>query len=221
MNSKKTATVIMQSLAAIAILVFVFPSIFRGIINKASQNTMDRPQTVSMIRHDVPAATGRAVLEQSPDPNHLFGYIRSIREDEGILYAEFDLAEWITNDHSPTSTPESAMQADLAAAEDGNCGYTPEEATPGSCAPNGFYIRNNSTSTRMIPINSDVIIESYRSAHSTSGLYLNEDGTWKLTRISIDELKRIIETINSNFGPVFDVSVRDGKIWKIAEKYIP
>lgn len=218
MNSRKTTSAIIIGLFVIAMLCLGLPVIFKTIINKASQNAINPPESSSFRRRDVPVKTGQTVIEREKNPNELFGFIRSIREKDGTLYAEFDLAEWITNDHSPTSTPESVMAADLAAAEDSKCGYTPEEVTVGACAPNGFYIRNNSTSTRLLPISPDAIIESY---FSTSGTFLNEDGTWKLTRISAEELMKTIETLNSDFGLIYDVSLKDGMIWKMAERYVP
>lgn len=98
------------------------------------------------------------ILEKSTDPNTLFGFIRSMSANGNEYSIEFDEAEFIENS-TPSSTGDTKPGiADLAAIEDGMCGVQVSEAHIGECASSGFYIRNNSTTTKKFLLNPSVNI---------------------------------------------------------------
>lgn len=112
-----------------------------------------------------PAAT--PPLEKVNNPSLLFGFIRSVRMDNGTTIIAFDAAEWFTNDDRAEIGPGAA---DLAAAEDGRCDLAVRDATTNDCAPNGFYIRNNSasTTTLLIPASARIALIAFDAHGSPS-----------------------------------------------------
>lgn len=160
-------------------------------------------------------------LEKPIDENHLFGYIKSIEERDRKTFIDFDLAEWISNryDESQSNWMTPGV-GDLAAIEDGACGVPIEQAVSGSCTPNGFYIRNNSTSTEFLEIHpsSTVTVLGIKK-------YGNEDPH---VDISFDRFKKIFTNpsmYESEYiwieGYPYHIELLHGRVIKITAKYLP
>ncbi len=90
------------------------------------------------------------ILERSADPTMLFGFIRSMKTDGDTASITFDEAEFIQNRTSSPTEDLGPGSADLAMIEDGKCAADIRSVSLGECAPNGFYVRNNSTATKTL-----------------------------------------------------------------------
>ena len=96
-------------------------------------------------------------IEISNDPNKLEGFVVSLSTSTNGAQLVIDQIQTFGDENQeiifgtatsvdgPRNTPGAA---DLAAIEDGSCAYKKEDLEADSCAPNGFYLRNNSTSTQ-------------------------------------------------------------------------
>ena len=112
--------------------------IFSRFYSGKSDPPRDDPDFLAIVNSFNTAGT---VIERRADPNHRFGFIKSLTTVNDVATIELDDAEWMT-------TPESQL---IAAFEDGKCTAKQLES-PQSCLNNPFYIRNNSTSTEQIPV---------------------------------------------------------------------
>lgn len=98
------------------------------------------------------------ILERSADPTMLFGFIRSIETRDNKTFITFDEAELIQSRASSSTEDLGPGSADLAMIEDGKCAVDSNEVNLGECAPNGFYIRNNSTTTKTLALDASTNI---------------------------------------------------------------
>jgi hypothetical protein len=137
--------------AAIILAVIIIATVIQAaLINESpSPNNKPNPNTQS-----TPVTT--KTIEKASDPTVRFGFIQKLEANNGTYSIVFDEAEFISND---SSTSTHAGPADLAAIEDGKCEANTDTAQRSFCAPNGFYIRNNSASTTIFDLDPKARIE--------------------------------------------------------------
>lgn len=144
-----------------------------------------------------------------PDGRYGLGQIVAVRYEGSKMFLTIDTSLWFSNNYSHVG----ANNANMAIKED-----TPDNAWD---APNGFYIRNRSHSTREYQLAPDAFV-------TVVGMYSGDEATPGMCGASVvganEFAKRAKENIAKYPGgymPInFDVSA-DGIITKIAERYVP
>ncbi len=153
----------------------------------------------------------KPILEKGTDPNQLFGFFVSLETKKGKMIAMFDPAEFISNEHVVSIAPGAA---DIAAIADGQCGVLLAEAHLGSCAPNGFYIRNNSSTTKTFEIPSTAKIQLLS--------YVGDDNG-SLKSVSRETFIRSLNDPTEYYSPEgpYIIDFIDGAVTAITARYIP
>ncbi len=155
-------------------------------------------------------------LETSSDPNERFGFIQSI-QSASSTFIIFDQAEFISNATPATTT---SRLADEAMIEDGLCTKHVLD-TDGTCAPNGFYIRNNSTSTMLLEVDPAATVEVL-SQSELQPVQLSLDAFKK--EFLYSQQHHTVYDKREYFALIEDpyiVELRNGKVVKLTSRYIP
>jgi hypothetical protein len=130
-----------------------------------------------------------------PDGRH-FVYVKKVEENEGASSLTFDLAEFLTDE-----------DANAAAAAHG------DEVPP----PNGYYIVNDTSRLRTIPIDPDVAIRYYPS--TGPACCTHQPGTLDGFAAAANE------TAMTDYPPMkyapWWITLQDGVIVSITQQYIP
>lgn len=198
----------------------IFPLILAAIVTCFLLIRFTRPIERPLQQIPVPAKPAETVpskkLETSSTPNERFGFIQSIQTGTSTFIV-FDEAEFISN-AEPASTTFRA--ADEAMIEDGACQRRVLD-TDGTCAPNGFYIRNNSTSTTLLEIEPTARVEVL-SQSELQPVRLSVEAFKKAFLYS--QQHRTVYDENDYFALVenpYLITLKNGKIVKLISRYIP
>lgn len=160
------------------------------------------------------------ILERSADPTMLFGFIRSIETRDNKTFITFDEAEFIQNRASSPTEDLGPGSADLAMIEDGKCAADIRSVSLGECAPNGFYIRNNSTATKTLSLDASTNITVLVSSEN-EGVYPQS--------ITLQELRQMFSNPSSEQhtlyyalveGP-YTVSLNKNMVVDLRSFYLP
>jgi len=124
--------------------------------------------------------------------------------------AQSGLSATIEVDPIEIFSGEDAIQAAMK-----DTGCSKENITSGTCAPslnNGFYIRNSSSST-----------EKYSVTLSTEAYLISQTDSSQLEKVGPLELKQRFDTgeLTGLRTAPFWLTVKDGKVLKIEQQYIP
>lgn len=147
-------------------------------------------------------------LESVEKPDNLSGFIKSIDQKGKDNFITFDMAQFIGGE-----------KAKQAAFDDGVC------ADITYCAPNNFYIRNNSTSTQSFKLSSQASIRVYTIGPGQ--IFHNPDGTWRLQKISVPEFMSATRKLTTPDyqGDVrnlpYNLTLKDNEVITIEEQFIP
>lgn len=127
-------------------------------------------------------------------------YFRSLKQDGFSAQVQVDPIEFFEG--------EAAI---VAAIKDSGCRREKVFSCVGSLN-NNFYIRNLSTSTQKLSL-----------TLSTEVFLLSEKDSVTLEKIDISSLKKRVESWPKErlFSTVFSITVKNGKLQKVEEKYIP
>lgn len=148
------------------------------------------------------------------------GYV-NIYESAGKRYLDIDYVQWLTD-----------KEAIKAAIEDKECfqgedvpkllkeleGYDISNGFGkfGSCAPNGFYIRNKNPQVRTFEISKNAEITMQTLSHTTDGNFNFGE------KVSYKTFKSLFTSKDSHFRNLpFHIEVVNGLIMKITEQYVP
>lgn len=148
-------------------------------------------------------ADGRVFVESvevQPEPvlpdGEYLGFIREV----GSTSIAFDDAEWLTG----TEGENAAIVAGLCS-----------EETRNECLPNGFFIRNTSTSTQNMEYTSDVRVY-------LSTWHMEETGNVEKQETTVAGLTQLINDQTTHWHNLpFTVSIVRGNILTIEEVYVP
>lgn len=160
------------------------------------------------------------ILERSADPTMLFGFIRSIETRDNKTFITFDEAELIQSRASSSTEDLGPRSVDLAMIEDGKCAVDSNEVNLGECAPNGFYIRNNSTTTKTLALDASTNIIVLVSSEN-EGVYPQS--------ITLQELQQALSNPSSKQhalyyalaeGP-YTVSLKKDAVVELRSFYLP
>jgi WD40 repeat protein len=180
--------------------------------------------------------------QSQPETEKALGYIKAVYEKDGKRYLDIDYVQWLTG-----------KEAIKAAIEDKECivDFEGEDVSKllkeleeydismgfgkfGSCAPNGFYIRNQNPKIRTFEIDPNVSVFMQTLSHASDGNF-----NWN-EQISISKLKDLINGTdrpdylkpenNPYINPVYDnpynripfhIEIMNGIVKKITEQYLP
>lgn len=130
--------------------------------------------------------------------NIRFGFIKGVSTN-GNYGIAFDEAEWLTG--------EEGENAAIAA---GLC----TEATRAECLPDGFIIKNDTTTTQNLEFDTGVTIAMFT-------LNMEEDGV-RETHISKEDFEKLINNPRAHWkGLPYQVLLRNGLVTIIEEVYVP
>ncbi|MFA5075882.1 MAG: hypothetical protein WC480_00465 [Patescibacteria group bacterium] len=143
---------------------------------------------------------GEREAQTEEEAETFLGYITSMEEKFGVYYLYIDYIQWLTGD-----------EAKEAALEDGDC--TILEA----CAPNNFYIRNDSKKVRRLELAPDIDIRMQTYSYTPDGNYNISE------KIDAVTFKAIFDKESESLlkNSPYRVEIKDGKIFRIIEKYVP
>ena len=158
--------------------------------------TTEEPSTGG---HLTPA--GEREEETGELPETFLGYIKKIENKFDNYYLKIDYVEWVVGD-----------EAKEAALEAGECKILED------CAPNGFYIRNESKLVRTYQTTDNVDIRMQTFSTDDQDRFNVDE------QITMEQFVDIFNPYSENHHLAevpYRVEVKDGKIIKIWEKYIP
>ncbi len=154
---------------------------------------------------EIPEPTTPTLVIEKLNEREPFGFVVGVKTDEGQPTLIFDAAEWFSDE-----------AAEKAMIEDGACeAASPSE--PHFCAPSGFYIRNNSTSTIALPLATGLKFFSQEVyAHSLPSKKFDESDLDYFIRIAEDPA-----TQQKHGVMPITYTVLRGNVVEIKEVYIP
>lgn len=144
------------------------------------------------VPHDVSLATA-----SFRDGTYL-GYIRDV--DTAAMELAFDDAVWLTG----AAGQEAAIEA-------GHC----TEETRSECLPNDYFIKNAVAAEERLAIDRDALVfmQTWK---------MEETGEVTTREIGLEDLAGLINDPASHWGALpYRISVRDGRVTRIEEVYIP
>ncbi len=164
-----------SSIAALVLILIAGAFMTRRSEPTLTPITTTTTSTVQQTPEPEPAPPKK--IETSNDPNKLEGFVVSLSTSTNGVQLVIDQIQTFGDENQeiifgtatsvdgPRYTPGAA---DLATIEDGGCAYKKEDLEADSCAPNKFYLRNNSTSTQTFFVRPDAdIYVFYRNYNDT------------------------------------------------------
>ncbi len=159
------------------------------------------------------------VLERSENTNEPLGYIKRVYQDNGRTYIDLDEAQMMTGYDGAR-----AMFADT----DGDCPSGVDDTTSSACmTDDGYYIRNNSTSTMSLELAPSAVFNVVSS--TIAGPKPIPLKSFAAFQHYLDGVQAVISNSAPapdthgvyTFGPPFHVTLKDGVVVKLEEQYLP
>jgi hypothetical protein len=158
-------------------------------------NANEQPNTGRLV------PSGERTTTEDTESQTFLGYIKKMEEKMSAYYLTIDYVEWVTGDE--------AKKDALAA---GECQELEK------CAPEGFYIRNESKKVKVYPIAKtvDIRMQTYSRNKTTGGYNIDE-------KIDIKKFKEIFDpaSVSPLKNVPYRVEIKDGYVISIIEKFIP
>jgi|GEM_PF-5414361 len=134
------------------------------------------------------------------DTQNVLAYVNSIEQHDGRYYATIDRLEWLVG-----------PEADRTARADGVC-----QGTTTSCLTNGFYLRNSTTTTEMVLLDTRATVYL-----QTLTLTASSTPTWDES-VSFDSWVGLFSDTANRWNQIpFHFSILDDEVKAIREQYVP